>query len=363
MGKITFEQIEDELDMEIFLSRQSVPYRRTRGASGIQLNIKTCPFCGDDRWRTYFGTETGSGNCFVCNTGFRKAKFAHGMLGNDGEPNGWRGTFIELEQTLEEQGWSRPIAKPEVAHDYGAVELPRSIPLPLPDGSTLRYLVDRGFGPETAKYFHLSYCQFGWWKYLENGEMRLQPFDGRVIIPVFDLDATLVTFQGRDITGTSDRKYLFPKELPGTGRFLFNAQNVLFERHVVMAEGVFDAAAIKNAVDADPHFEPVVPIASFGKHLSAGSPDGNDQMTRLVKLRQRGVRVVTIMWDGERKALESALTAARKIAGIGLEARVAFLPADKDPNEVPGDVVRRAIIDAKPWSPTMDVMLRLKNPY
>jgi len=61
-----FNEIEENLDMEFFLNVEKILYRRSRGMNGLQLNIKTCPACGDKRYKTYFGVETGRGNCFVC---------------------------------------------------------------------------------------------------------------------------------------------------------------------------------------------------------------------------------------------------------------------------------------------------------
>ena len=184
-----------------------------------------------------------------------------------------------------------------------------------------------------------------------------------MIIPVFDLDGVLKTFQGRDLSGTSDRKYLFPTSLPGTGRYLLNGQNVLATDHVVMGEGVFDAAAIKIALDQSNETRHVVAVGSFGKHLSYGDQQGNDQLGRFNQLKARGLRFVTIMWDGTSDALLAALNAAKLLVGIGLIARIALLPAGKDPNEVVGEVVRKAFQEAQTWSPVLDIRMRLRNPY
>lgn len=359
MARLTFEEIQEELDMEFFLDRESVPYKLGRGVSGIQLNIKTCPACGDSRWRTYFGVETGKGNCFVCNETFTKPKFLRFQLGTDD----WKVVIEEARELLHEQGW-RPKREALAAVDYAEVKLPISDPLPLPDGSNLAYLENRGFGPEITRYMALRWCEHGWWHFRnEEGERATQDFSGRIIIPVFDLDGTLVTFQGRDATGRSALKYLFPKQLPGTGRFLFNAQNVLASRHVVMGEGAFDVAAIKLALDEDVELRDVTAIGSFGKHLSYGSPDGNDQLGRFGQLKRRGVETVTIMWDGEEAAFVAALNAAKLLVGIGLKVRIAMLPFKKDPNEVPGDVVRQVFREARPYSSAFDLRSRLRNPY
>ncbi|SOC90130.1 hypothetical protein SAMN05216358_0154 [Rhizobium sp. AN5] len=362
MARVEYDQIQEELDMEFLLDRESISYRETRGTSGIQLNIKTCPHpsCRDERWRTYFGIDNGKGNCFVCGNSFNKLQYVNYQFDHG---DNWRATFETCEEILRDQGY-KPKRKAMVAVDHSQVTLPVSDPLPLADGSNLAYLEQRGFDGEIAKYFELRWCQFGWWKFKDaDGVTQTQNFGNRIIIPVFDLDGSLKTFQGRDLTGTSNKKYLFPMELPGTGRYLLNGHNAVATDHVVMGEGAFDVAAIKVAFDADPDLRHIVPVGSFGKHLSYGASDGDDQLGRFIQLKARGVTTVTIMWDGEVKALLAALDAAKILTGIGLKVRVALLPFEKDPNEVTGDVVRRAFYAAELWTPKLDIRWRLKNPY
>ncbi|GAA4525439.1 DNA primase [Chelativorans composti] len=370
MSNISIDELMEELDIEFFLQRESIAYKETRGVNGIQLNIRTCPACSDSRWRVYFGVETGLGNCFVCGLGFNKLRFLHHYFGGQD----WKTTMREARELLREQGW-RPKRKAMVATFETNVELPVSEELPLPDGSNLAYLEHRGFDAEIARYFRFRWCQFGWWKYKDDdGTVKLQDFSNRLIIPVYDLDGELKTFQGRDLLppitdeqralGVQERqRYLFPKMLPGTGRYLYNGHNVVATDHVVMGEGAFDVAAIKVALDEESSLRSVVPVGSFGKHLSYGSPAGDDQLGRFNVLKQRGLKRVTIMWDGEEKVINAALAAARLLAGIGLQVRIALLPHEKDPNEVPAEVVRKAFYAAHEWSPALDIKWRLRNPY
>lgn len=359
MSRIASSEIDETLDIEYYVDREGIPYQKSRGSSGWQLNLRDCPSCGDRRYRTYLNAETGRGNCFVCNTTFNKLTFMKAQMGD--AP--WREVFAEAKQVLLEQGW-RPRRMNTAAVEYEEAKLPESFALPTPEGENLIYLEERGITGAIAKYFHLRFCVEGWWNFTkDDGSRGGQKFDMRVIIPVFDLDGTFVTFQGRDVTGVSDRKYLFPKGLPGTGRYLFNGQNAYGAKRVVMGEGAFDVAAIKIALDDDPDLRDVVPIGSFGKDLSYGSIDGDDQLGRFIQLKQAGLREVVIMWDGEEKALVSAIKAAERLRAIGVKARVAFLPAGKDPNEVFPEVVREAFRRAEPCTPANIVKWRLRNPY
>lgn len=355
---MNIEEIREKLDLEFLLDRESIAYKHTRGRSGMQFNLRLCPKCGDNRYRVYLNTESGVGNCFVCNETYNKIKFVKEHINGS-----WGDTFKFCEEILREQGW-RPKKRVEVAvDDEGPVKLPVSVDLPLPEGNIV-YLHERGIDSATVKYFHLKLCEFGWWMVKkDDGSTYPQSFENRIIIPVYDLDGSLKTFQGRDITGNSDRKYLFPVGLPGTGRYLLNGHNFVLTDEVVMGEGFFDVAAIKIAFDKDPNLQHIVPLGSFGKHLSYGDLNADDQLGRFVQLKARGLKKVTIMWDGEEKALTAALDAAKRLTAIGLLVRIALLPPDKDPNEVAEEIVRDCYYKAITWSPAMDVKMRLQNPY
>jgi DNA primase len=364
MSDSIFQEITENLDLEFLFDRESLPYKMGRGSSGMQINAKYCPDCGDGRSRVYLNADTGQGNCFVCNQTFNKAKFIRLHFGYDN----WRDTIDKAKEIMREQGW-RPKRMATVAVDNSTVKLPYSVELPTPEGENLLYLEQRGITDEYAKYFGFRYCQYGSWAFRDDdGRLQQQWFSNRVIIPVYDLDGTLKTFQGRDLTTGEaaklvDRKYLFPKGLPGTGKFLLNGQNVQLTDEVVMGEGAFDVAAIKIAFDEDVTLRRVVPVGSFGKHLSYGSTTGDDQLGRFLILKRQGVKMVTIMWDGEVKALIAALDAAKLLTSIGMKARIALLPFEKDPNEVTGEIVRKAYYAATLWTPAVDVKWRLRNPY
>lgn len=348
----------DELDLEAWFESESLDFKLSRGVSGMQINAKACPACGDRRWRVYLNAETGRGNCFVCNATFNKFSFLNAY--RDEAP---ALTFQHIREFLRDQGW-RPKRKVTAEVVMGEVKLPLSFALPTADGQNLVYLEERGITGDIAGYFHLRYCADGWWNFAkEDGSTGGQNFGQRVIIPVFDLDGTLATFQGRDVTLKAENKYLFPKGLPGTGRYLFNGQNVVGMKRLCVGEGAFDVAAIKIAFDEDWELRGVGQVGTFGKHLSYGSLDGNDQLGRFLRLKARGLEEVTLMWDGGAKELEDALAAARQLHGIGLRVRIATLPKGKDPNEVLPEVVRSAFRAATLYSRATEIRLRLQNPY
>lgn len=322
-----------DLDLAYFLDKEGYAYKITPGHSGDQINLRECLWCGNSKWKIYANAESGSGKCFVCDQTFSAYRFIGQALNLSGSR-----LRAYADKLREEMGY-RPKLRRRLDVSAGSFELPACVPaFEHPD--SLEYLSARGVSREYAEYFGLRYCHSGGYRATRNGEEFIQPYDRRIVIPIHDADGVMVNFQGRDITGTSDRKYLFPPGLPGTGRFLYNANNHRDEPVLVLCEGVFDAVGVKMALDRDPAASAAVPVATFGKNFSLKGDQC--QYVELAKLRKQGARRVVFMWDGERQAACAALEAGLKLACYGYEAYLALLPRDKDPNEASWDEVCRA---------------------
>lgn len=354
-------EVLERLDLELYLDREGVEYRRTRGSSGEQLNLKTCPVCGGSKWKVFLNAQTGLGNCFSgsCsgNKGFNKFSFIRAHTGLDN-----KGTAMHIFNVSKEMGW-QPRKKSEVAVELRSSELklPHSLELPI-NGKNLVYLSNRGIDIETAKYFHLRFCHKGLWKYLDDyGNRRYVDYSNRIIIPVFDLDGELTSFQGRDITGNAEKKYLFPNGFASTGTTLYNGHNVRNTERVLVGEGVFDVAAQKIALATDSALSDVVPIGTFGKHISCGSADSQAEKFRI--LQQRGVKEIVMMWDGEPKATDDAVDGGLMLRGMGFKVRIAMLPLGKDPNEVPPSEVLRAFYGAEPLDLTSATKIKMRRRF
>ena len=358
VSRLSIEEIKEALDLENWFERESRPCKLTHGRSGWQLQVQECPACGKRSWKVYLNAETGVGNCFSCEVRFTKLGFIKEALGL----SEWRDVFRHCEEVLREQGY-RTKRRVEIAVEVPTAKLPRSIELPTLKGN-LEYLAKRDITDELTRYFHLRYSSGGVWLFdREDGSKGSQDFSERLIIPVFDLNGELATFQGRDLTGASETRYLFPKGLPGTGRYLLNGQNVKGQPRLAMGEGAFDIMSIRRAFDEKPATRDVGVVGSFGKHLSYGAMDGDDQLGRFIQLKAAGLKEVTIMWDGGQKELIAALDAAKILHGVSLAVRIARLPQGYDPNEITLDAVREAFHQAMKYSRIIDMQWRLKNPY
>lgn len=330
------------IDVETYLDTEGVSYHYSHGSSGLQLNLDDCPACGNGGRKTYINASTGLGSCFHGSCGFKFNKFkliqkVSGLGGKDLDAH--------IAAAAELAGWVPKKQRVEIVR--GALELPSKLmPIPGPNGQNIRYLAQRGITVETAQHFHLTFCRGGWWGYkLDDGTEKWVSYDKRLIIPITDLDGTLVSFQGRDMTGTQEPKYLFPAGYAVAGSHLLNAQNFQDgeHTHAIINEGAFDVAATHQALQ-HPDCRGMLAVGTFGMHLSSG-PGG--QLEKFGILHERGLRTATFMWDGEGKALEGAVKAGLQLAGqTGLQVRIAQLPDGKDPNEVTPDVVRQAIFRA-----------------
>lgn len=332
----------EALDLESYLDHVGIEYRTRPGSSGRQLNIKCCPSCGDTNWKVYANEASGLGNCFkgACDLGtFNKYKFIRAYLGNPSAGEVVR----HIKEVASSMGW-RP-RKVAAAVEYGEVTLPTSIELPDAVGNNLGYLEDRGVTGDLAKFFGLRYCHSGGYVVPSAGGEIRQDYSGRVIIPVFDLEGVLRTFQGRDTTGKREPKYLFPPGLSASGKFLYNGHNVWPCEHLLVGEGAFDVISIHAALQDDPALRSIGVVGTFGMHLSAGH-DGNDQLDAFLALRRQRLKTVTFMWDSEPAALKAAMNAATKLRGVGLKTTIAVLPKGKDPNEVSASVIRQAFLNA-----------------
>lgn len=324
-------EILDQIDMESYLDQEGIQYRLTRGSNGQQLNVKECPFCGNRKWKVYIGANTGLGNCFSGDCGETFNKFSFIRANMPGASNSDVIRYIKKIAT--QHGWRQKKLTRFLVQGEEEIGLkfPDSVELPF-KGKNLKYLSNRGITSDIASYFYLRYCKQGYFRYHDGERERVQDYSERVIIPVYDLDGNLVSFQGRDITGEAERKYLFPPGFASTGKYLYNGHNALGARRIVICEGAFDVMAAKVALDSEVALRDVVPVGSFGKHLSNGF--GGDQVEQIIRLKKRGLKEVVFMWDGEVRALRDAIRSALVVSSVGVISKVAILPKDRDPNEI-----------------------------
>lgn len=344
----------DDLDVEQMVAFEGFEYRISNGNSGVQLNVKTCPRCYSNDYKVYLNADTGLGNCFRCNTGFNKYKFVKLARGFTNSKEVMR--YID--------GIAQVVSyRPKIHPD--AYKLNKDWVLPLNkaidlDEDVPEYLLQRNVDAKLCKRFNLRVCENGFYKYQDfNDNTRFVDFSNRILIPVRDINGELVTFQGRDTTGRSEKKYLFPNMLPGTARFIYNADYALKNKakRVVLSEGCFDVWATTAALESDIAYNEFVACGTFGKHLSISAKNvtSEDQLSDLFKLFEEGVEEFVLLWDGELEAIKAAIAAALALHAYGLPATVARLSGGLDPADTEAKDILKAI-DARKKPSKFDLM-------
>lgn len=347
-----------QIDLEDLLAWYQLDYKCTTGSSGPQLNIKECPRCGSTEWKVYFNADTNIGNCFSgsCtqyDKGFNIFSFFEHLTHSKKE------AFNVIERYNRELGW-RPPRKRRVVRISPDFIMPQSTAITDEMEPGLRYCMRRGFSSDTAQYYHWRYSQEGVFTYKQqDGSEGQQWYKNRLLIPIFDLQGRLATFQGRDMTDVNARRYLFPPGLAGSGRYLYDAHNAVGKEAALLCEGVFDVAAASQALSVSPSMEEVAIMGTFGISLSGSLTEADEsQIGQLIELKDKGLKEVTMMWDGSFQAVNAAINTCQKLNALGLNTYIAILPLDSDPNEVDPVDVRRsytARIQA-----TMGNLLKLK---
>jgi DNA primase len=352
------QDIFDALDLEEWLEYHSLDYRRTAGGDNLQL--KVCPVCHDDRWRVYMERNKKLGVCFHadCNARFNLFKFACAMF--DGDKRRTIAHFEDYGSRILHRPRKVEVIKPVI---LGDLVLPESVALPTPEGHTHPYLIDRSVLLTTQSRFGLRWCEKGVWNYADTaGVNRSLRYDNRILFPVFDLDNRCRTFVGRDTTGDSSLRYLFPPRLPSAASFFYGAELAQEAEHLIIGEGPFDCLAIHQALE-HPDFHNCAALGSFGLSIGHGDSEGNDQLGQLLRLRRGAARRVTMLWDGEANALRHALDAASLLTRNGFAVNIGLLPLDADPSSVDTTTIRRAIADACLYTTRIQMTYTLKSPY
>lgn len=341
----------DQISVESILVSAGVTYKVTPGASGPQINLKECPRCGNNKYKVYLNRETGLGNCWTCppeqNT-FNKFSLAQALFHTSKSD-----TFRRLETLSQQQRWMATMDVPDIKPVE--LKLPDSVALPY-QGMMPAYLAQRSITDESARYFEIRYSLDG---VFECGSGKRMDFSQRVIFPIRDISGKLVSFQGRDTTGQSRTKYLFPPGFSVSGKVLYNAHNATQAHTLILTEGVFDCIAVKQAlVLAD--IQEIEPIASFGKHFAISKTGAEDQLAILLKLRRWfGIENIWFAWDGTQDAQLSAVTTMQKLQRSGFKTKLIDLPQDADPNEIPASQLLDCIHRAVDYSDDLLIKIRL----
>jgi hypothetical protein len=177
----------------------------------------------------------------------------------------------------------------------------------LPEGSMeevhRKYLKRRGFNPDVLNRDYGIYGtgMLGEWKY-------------RIIIPIYDKDGTLVSFQGRDYTGKQTLRYktLSVEQSVVNPKFILFNENHVKGNIIGITEGPFDALNMGSPF-----------VATLGTQTT-------EQQCRKIAIYEKAY----IVFDPEPEAQVRAKKLAEKVASLGGNVEVIDIGGEHDPGDI-----------------------------
>jgi len=276
-------------------------YKYVSGGKEIQLS--ECPKCFKIKHNAgiYINAKIGKGFCHHCSSPFDFIDLIAYREGVDRKKaymiyKGLDDGFIKADK--DDLSIDAAIQFPEV------VEI-EDMPM------AFEYLLGRGVELTTAKYFNIKACKKNF-KYSDGLTCYSK---GKLIFYIYDQNGNIVSWQGRDVTGKSKYRYLFPKGFKQS-QYLYNIQNIKDDAdYILITEGVFDCIAWWQA-----GFKSVV--ATFGKKMSD---------CQLDILLSKGIKNFFIAWDND--AMIEIGKFADKIKHLA-NPHIVELPENKDADEL-----------------------------
>lgn len=211
----------------------------------------------------------------------------------------------------------------QVKHEY--VEQATSIRLPgsvTPLDLHTRYLTGRGFDVDELMFYHAIRFT-GMMEKWEGKDWGL-----RAIIPVYDRMNRLVSFQGRDCTGKSPYRYMFPKkeqQIQDCKTLLYGAELCGGTDKLLVVEGVMDAWKAGRGV-----------VATFGSGVS------KEQILEMAHWKK-----VYLAFDNESAAKEEATGIAKELSALGTDAFLVNTDFGMNPDGTARDIGDLSLDDAR----------------
>lgn len=300
---------------------------RARHSNRQNINVTPCPICGDNRRHKFYvnisgGKDNGRWNSYCCHD---QGGLVELVMAVESMSRPEAVAFIRAEVDGEDEDrviplTSSTIAEPSVARSeapgcafpenlYNVSENDEIVhhgrPVALTERGITQALIDkydlrRTFAPTAFK-----------------GRLRPE-FNNRLIIPIPASDGqSFLSWQGRDLTGQSENKYVFP---PGdqSASTLYGWQVAQHQKMVILVEGVFHKWAFDNLADIiDNQVFGDGCVATFGKKLSAAQED--------LLMSSPAIENVVIAWD-----LDAATQISKVAQRLNGRKRLFIMPASAD---------------------------------
>jgi DNA primase len=275
--------------ISIFISHDIRYWTEGKNVSPGWVNVR-CPFCGDKSNHGGFNLSNGKYSCWRCGSDHS----AHDVLKEL--------TGFNLNFSLSAQGIKKKKAniEPKSFERMPGVDEPKEC--------HRQYLRNRGFDLTIMKELYKI-------KFTIHTPVRYQ---WRIMIPIFDADGKYLSYQGRDVTGQQEKRYIdepgFDNKATLYGEWLIDDYE-----NILVVEGVFDSWKLG-----------VGSVASYGISYSM------DQVLLLSKYKN-----VFIMFDNEKTAQRQARKLCAELRMIGTNAVIVPGPERyKDAGAMPANRAR-----------------------
>lgn len=284
-------------DILSFAKDQGIPYELSGKNVSRGWVAFCCPFCGDSGF--HLGIPL-SGTHAYC----------------------WKCASHPLDKTLMELSGLSWYEFNQISPDYDGTaslqDIGRKVALgtkiELPEGSMeevhRKYLKRRGFNPDelNREYGIYGTGMLGEWKY-------------RIIIPIYDKDGQLVTFQGRDYTGKQTLRY---KTL-SVEKSIVNPKFILYNEYKVVGNMICVCEGVFDALNMGPPF-----VATLGTSTT-------EQQCRKIAIYEKAY----IVFDPEVQAQQRAMKLAEKVAALGGHPEVIDIGGENDPGSISKEYVQK----------------------
>ena len=195
-------------------------------------HLYTCPYCNHHKKKFSVNFERNVFKCWVCDTRGRNIRRVIRRFGSFTQLKEWD----KLSGIVDHSRLEFDLFPDEVTEQEQIISLPKEFKTltgktSVVDNIPLSYLQNRGIEPCDLLRYKIGYCSEG-------------DFEGRIIIPSFNIDGYVNYFIARSYDG----HWMRYKNPDASRDIIFNELNIDWDSDVILVEGVFDAIFAGNAV-------------------------------------------------------------------------------------------------------------------
>ena len=201
-----------------------------------------CPYHTDKTPSLYINFQKGLYRCFGCDRGGHITQLywdltGQSLLRDTGQASDDFSRFAHAGIKYEEPDYST-IGK-EIRMTMKGAVVPAE-----QSREAMRYLRKRGISLEVARAMQMAYMEHGW---IDGNpdDLEKEPieFNKRLLIPIYE-KGVLVSVEGRDVTGDSDKKVIYPRN--SSVSTLYDLDKLDRTKTIYGTEGLVDLAVLRT---------------------------------------------------------------------------------------------------------------------